>query len=252
MKLTILGSGTAQPSSDRNSAGYVVEANGMKLLLDCGAGTLHALAKYEIQWQRLTHIFVSHFHVDHVGELASLLFAFRYALTEDRHESLTLIAHQGIERVLTGLKVAFGEKIFNLKFPFRVMAVEPKKSLTINNQIRLEFAKTPHTDESLAIRITENQQSISYTGDTGFSPDLIRFFGQTDVLISECSFEESDAKGRHLSIDEVARLAQAAKVKRLIATHFYFSMGDEALINQLRREYSGEIFVGKDGLQIEI
>ncbi len=252
MKLTILGSGTVVPSGERNSAGYFVEAAGVKLMLDCGAGTVHALAKYGKDWQRMTHLFISHFHVDHIGELASLFFAFRYALTEERTELLTLLAPQGIEKILMGLKAAFGEKIFTPKFPFQVQVVEPCKSFSINDRCRLDFAKTPHTDESLAIRIFDQHQSISYTGDTAFSPDLIRFFQQTDLLVSECSFKERKDQGRHLSIAEVAHLAEAAQVKKLVATHFYFSMSDEALIGKLREGYSGEILVGEDGLEVEI
>jgi ribonuclease BN (tRNA processing enzyme) len=252
MKLTILGSGTVVPSGERNSSGYFVEAPGVKLMLDCGAGTVHALAKYGIEWQRMTHLFISHFHVDHIGELASLFFAFRYALTEDRTEPLTLLAPKGIEKLLGGLKTAFGEKVFTPKFPFQVQVVEPGKTFAINDRCRLDFAKTPHTDESLAIRIADLHQSISYTGDTAFSPELVHFFQQTDLLVSECSFQESKDQGRHLSIAEVAHLADAAQVKKLIATHFYFSMSDEALIEKLRDGYAGEIYLGKDGLQVEI
>ena len=63
MKLTILGSGTVVPSGTRNSAGYFVELPEARIMLDCGAGNLHALARYELPWQRMTHLFISHFHV---------------------------------------------------------------------------------------------------------------------------------------------------------------------------------------------
>ena len=70
IKLTILGSGTSAPHAGRNSAGYFVETGDSKIMLDCGAGTLHALARFDVKWQEMTHLFISHFHVDHIGELA--------------------------------------------------------------------------------------------------------------------------------------------------------------------------------------
>src|ERR1044072_1906459 len=107
MRLTILGSGTAVPNGERNSAGYFVDTANVKMMLDCGAGTVHALARYGVDWRRMTHLFISHFHLDHIGELASLFFAFRNVVGEERRESLTLIAPHGIEKILEGLKAAF-------------------------------------------------------------------------------------------------------------------------------------------------
>src|ERR1051326_5905711 len=88
VKLTILGSGTVVPDGARNSAGYFVEAAGVGLLVGFGAGTVHALARYGCAWERMTHLFISHFHVDHVGELAALFYAFKYGMQYERSEPL--------------------------------------------------------------------------------------------------------------------------------------------------------------------
>jgi ribonuclease BN (tRNA processing enzyme) len=252
MRLTILGSGTAIPSGERNSSGYFVETTDLRIMLDCGAGTVPALARYGVDWQRMTHLFISHFHLDHIGELAALFFAFRHGLTEDRQAPLTLVAPRGIEQVLEGLKAAYGEKVFTPKFPLQVRLVEPEEALEIHDRCTLYFAKTPHTTESLALKITDNQHSLGYTGDTAYSAELIRFFQATDLLISECSYLEPRQSPRHLSISEAAKLAEAARVKTLIPTHFYFALPDEELVEILREHFTGEIAVARDGLVIEI
>src|SRR5436189_6218898 len=110
MKITVLGSGTGVPNGARNSSGYFVEAGKVRVMMDCGAGTVHALARYDVNWEAMTHLFISHFHIDHIGELASLFFAFRHGMKTVRTEPLTLIAPQGIERIIHHLKEAFGEK----------------------------------------------------------------------------------------------------------------------------------------------
>jgi ribonuclease BN (tRNA processing enzyme) len=88
MKLTILGSAQIVPDGSRNSAGYFLELPGARVMMDCGAGTVHALARIRTPWEQMTHLFLSHFHVDHIGELASLFFAFRYGMKCERRSLL--------------------------------------------------------------------------------------------------------------------------------------------------------------------
>ncbi|HSE38723.1 MAG TPA: ribonuclease Z, partial [Blastocatellia bacterium] len=153
MKLTILGSGTVVPSGSRNSAGYLVELPGARVMMDCGAGTVHALARYGLPWERMTHLFISHFHVDHVGELASLFFAFRYGMRVNRTEPFTIIGPDGLDRVMVGLRTAFGSKLFEMTFPVSVRMLTPGESVELGGGgSTLSVAKTPHTDESLAVR----------------------------------------------------------------------------------------------------
>src|ERR1051325_4328520 len=252
MKLTILGSGTAIPNGERNSSGYFVEGDGVRLMMDCGAGTLHALARYGLEGERLTHIFLSHFHIDHIGELASLFFAFRHGLKIPRAEPLTLIAPRGIERLIHHLKEAFGEKLFTPKFPFVLMEVEPGETIRLNNDWILSVAKTPHTDESLALRVAGRQGSLCYTGDTAWCDELPRFLYETDLLISQCSFRQPKADVRHLSVSDVARLASRARARKLVVTHCYFEVDEATLTREIRSQYAGKILIGRDGMSIEV
>ena len=224
MKLTILGSGTLVPNGDRNSAGYFVETADAQVMLDCGAGTLHALARYGLPWERMTHVFVSHFHVDHIGELASLFHAFRYGLQTPRIEPLVVIGPRGLDRVMEGLRHAFGAKLFDPQFPVEVRMLEPGQTVELGPGSILSVAKTPHTEESLAVRIEGAGRVICYTGDTSFSEDLSSFFSLADVLISECSFLARRGGVAHLSVEDAARMASLAKAVRLVVTHFYFEV----------------------------
>ena len=252
MKLTILGSGTVVPSGTRNSAGYFVELPEARIMLDCGAGTLHALARYELAWQRMTHLFISHFHVDHVGELAPLFFALKYGMKNKRSEPFTLIGPSGLERVMDGLRMAFGPTLFEPGFPVNVRFVGPGDKLKLGGGAILSVAKTPHTEESLAVRIESSGRVICYTGDTAFSDELAQFFNSADVLVSECSFREPREGVQHLSISQVACLASRAKVAKLVVTHFYFDVDEVELRTKLESEYSGEVIIGRDGLVVDV
>jgi ribonuclease Z len=71
--VTILGSGAAIPTSDRNPTAHLVEVRNRLLLLDCGEGTQMQLRKTGYKFQKISHIFISHLHGDHYFGLIGLL-----------------------------------------------------------------------------------------------------------------------------------------------------------------------------------
>ena len=252
MRLTILGSGTLVPNGGRNSAGYFLEAGGIRLMMDCGAGTLHALARYALPWEHMTHLFVSHFHVDHVAEMPSVLHALKWGATPKRVAPLAIIGPQGLDRVVNGFKQALGDSVFETGFPVALRIVDPGCTLDLAKHCILSVVKTPHTEESIAVRVQSGSSSVCYTGDTAFSEEAADFFGGCSLMISECSYKERKPGLAHLCIDDVARMATRARAERLVVTHRYFDANEADLKQALARNYSGQIFVGSDGMAFEL
>ncbi|MCA1594376.1 MAG: MBL fold metallo-hydrolase, partial [Acidobacteria bacterium] len=79
MKLIVLGSGTSVPHPRRSSSAHWLEWSGGTLLLDMGASAVHRIAQENLDWAALDAVWVSHFHLDHVGGLAPFLFGTKYA-----------------------------------------------------------------------------------------------------------------------------------------------------------------------------
>jgi len=73
MKLTILGSSSALPTSERYPSAHVLNAHERLYLIDCGEGTQMQLRKNKIHFGKINHIFISHIHGDHVFGLYGLL-----------------------------------------------------------------------------------------------------------------------------------------------------------------------------------
>jgi len=71
--VTILGSGAAVPTYDRNTTAQLVEVRNSFLLLDCGEGTQIQLRKTGARIQKIAHIFISHLHGDHYFGLIGFL-----------------------------------------------------------------------------------------------------------------------------------------------------------------------------------
>ncbi|MDA3835585.1 MAG: ribonuclease Z [Spirochaetales bacterium] len=72
-ELTILGSSSALPTSQRYPSAHVLNAHERFFLIDCGEGTQMQLRKYRIKYGKIHHIFISHLHGDHVFGLYGLL-----------------------------------------------------------------------------------------------------------------------------------------------------------------------------------
>lgn len=73
LNLTILGSGAATPTLKRGVTSQFLNINERKILIDCGEGTQLQLRKFQISFQRLNFIFISHLHGDHYLGLVGLL-----------------------------------------------------------------------------------------------------------------------------------------------------------------------------------
>ena len=72
-ELTILGSNSALPTSDRYPTAQVLNILGRFFLIDCGEGTQIQLRRNKIAFGKIKHIFISHLHGDHYYGLIGLI-----------------------------------------------------------------------------------------------------------------------------------------------------------------------------------
>lgn len=248
MRLTVIGSGTAVPDSVRTGACFLVEDAGFRLLLDCGPGATHHMARFDLPWPHITHVALSHFHTDHVGGLPALLFALRYALPAPRTEPLTLLGPPGTHARLRALSDALGSFMLAPGCRMLVREIGPGMAFDLADGARLSVAKTPHREESVAYRVEAGGVALGYTGDTGPDETLGTFFRDVDTLLAECSLPDDEAIETHLTPSRVARLAAASHPGRLLLTHLYPQL-DRAAAPRLVRAagWDGEVAVVEDG-----
>src|SRR5215211_5346194 len=101
MKFIVLGSGSSVPHPSRSSSGYWLESETGSLLLDCSASVIHRMAQESLDWANLDAIWISHFHLDHIGGLAPFLFATKYAPhTQSRTKPLKIFGPEGLRKLL--------------------------------------------------------------------------------------------------------------------------------------------------------
>lgn len=234
-RFTVVGCGTVVPEADRSCSAYLLETSGIRLLLDCGPGTVRSLARVGADWSGITDVWISHFHTDHIGDLPGLLFALTYGLLpEVRTAPLTIWGPSGTRAMMDGFAAATGPQMLDPGFPVTVREVEPDADLELAPGLRLRTLDTPHTEESLALRLDAGGGAangadasggagftLAYTGDSGPAVDLGGFVRGCDLFVCECSLPDHLVGDNHLSPSAVADFARLASPGVLLLTHVY-------------------------------
>ncbi len=252
MRLVTVGTGTVVPDANRASACHWVEHGGTRAVVDCGAGALQGLARADLPWGDVTHLFISHFHADHIAEIPSLIFALRHGLALPREAQLDVCGPVGTAQLFETWAAAYGPWILEPGFTVSISEMRPDVALELED-FAVRGAETPHTPESLAFRFETAAAVLGYTGDTGPSEALAEFFRGVDLLLSECSLPDELVGDNHLSPAHLARMATAAEVSRLAVTHVYPQLRQLDVPELIRAAgYVGEIVMADDGLELAV
>jgi ribonuclease BN (tRNA processing enzyme) len=248
MRLVILGSGTCVPSLERNAPGYLLEAGGKKMLVDCGSGTLLQLEKVGESYQSIDAVFITHTHPDHVADLMPLLQALRATPGYERKEHLSVIGpppvHVFVDQCAPLLMRSTG--------PFALELIEMPARLELG-PLTVSSCPTQHTDASLAYRFEEGNASLVITGDADYDRRLVELSRGARLLVADCSFPDELKTPGHMTPSECGRLAQAAGVERLVLSHLYpSSQPDRKRLEQCQAVFAGTVMVAEDLMKLEV
>jgi ribonuclease BN (tRNA processing enzyme) len=212
------------------------------------------MAEESLDWAGLDAVWVSHFHLDHVGGLAPFLFGTRHApQTRERRKPLFVYGPRGTEKLLHSFDDAGGYKLFEQPFPVEVREVAPGAGFELLPGLAAETLSTPHTGESLAVRLTDaDGASLVYTSDTGFTEALAGFARAADLFLMECSFFRSKPIETHLVLEEAMRLARLSGARRVMLSHLYPEWDGVDIAAEAKRLWDGETVEARDGLRLNI
>lgn len=246
MRLTVLGTGTIAFSPHRSCASYYVEAGSARVLMDCGAGTSRRVAELGIAWQDITHVALTHFHIDHHQDLPSILFAWRYGQLPPRSAPLDIIGPEGTRLLIERLAAAYGEWVLSPGYEVRITEIAPGGSFDLGGA-GLACTKVPHTAESIAYSITQAGRRLVYSGDTGFDEAFASWARGCDTLVLECSLPQSMAIVEHLTPEQCGEIARLAEPRQLVLTHLYPPVESVDIRSVVSEKYRGALVIAHDG-----
>jgi len=244
VRVTFLGAGDAFNAGARCHASYLVAANGTRCLLDCGATALMALKRTRTTAAEIDTVFLSHLHGDHFGGVPFLLLESVYE--SQRQRPLTVVGPPGTRDRLDELYRCLYRELACRPLPFELRYVEvaPGEPTCFGSIDLLPF-RVPHQEKeiSLGLRLSVDGRTILYSGDTGWTEELVKQSQGTDLFICECCYFETRVDF-HLDYPRITENAPRFGCRRLVLTH----IGREVLAH--RSEITHEL--AHDGLVVEL
>jgi ribonuclease BN (tRNA processing enzyme) len=225
MKLSVIGSSPAWPNPGGAHSGYLVEAGGRRLLLDCGPGVLPRLRESEV-WPHVDAIAITHFHLDHWGDLVPWVWGAMYRKSNGSVPTPELWVHESGPGYLAELGRHFGfpdmfERVFELReyrdgVPFAAAGFDVLP-------VRL-----PHyTLETYGFRVGDADATLAYSGDSAPSERLAELARGADLFVCEATLLDASGDGPprgHLTLDEALAAHRASGARRLLLTHRPFEL----------------------------
>jgi len=245
MQVRVLGSGTILGRTGRKCSGYLIDG---QILVDCGPGIWSALYSADQKPNRIDHILISHFHVDHTADLVPFLFR-RWVLETERQNNLSLYGPRGLPDWFGELTAVHREWVEELSISFHECGDETAEV----GSYRVKASLTGHTENSICLRIFDaNDKSVFYSGDSGWNEELIKLAESSDLAILDCAKSEQNQTEDHLTPVLAARIADLAGVKRLMLTHLYPEVWEFEPAYEAARYFKGEIILAQDELVVFI
>jgi ribonuclease Z len=272
LRVTLLGTGSPQPTMDRFGPSILVEAGEKKLLFDCGRGAAQRIEQIRIPFTQIDALFLTHLHSDHVVGIPDLWLT---GWARGRKVPLEVWGPAGTKEMMAHLKEAFqfdiqirqqDDKLPALAVDVRAKDIEQGVAYD-SGGIKVTAFTVDHgpVKPALGYRIDFAGHSVVLSGDTRYSENLIRFSQGTDVLIHEVIDPEAfRAKNPSVSEERFRAIAghhttaeQAgtifSRVKPKLAVYSHIVPGDTtSLVPLTRKTYSGPLEVGEDLMTIDI
>jgi ribonuclease BN (tRNA processing enzyme) len=244
MRLTVLGGCGAWPEPGQACSGFLVEHDGFRLVVDLGYATVPRLLELADASQ-IDAVFISHGHPDHCADLNPLLRA--RVLRDDPAPPLPVYALPGaLDAVLALDRPEMLADAYDLR-EFQAgdeLAIGPFQAWT-----RL----LPHWLPNAGVRLSAGGQILTYTGDTGPSPEVVELAREADLLVAEASHagEAPPDVARYSSSARVAaRQATQAGAGRLLLTHLWPGTDPAVARATAQAGYDGDIGVATAGLAV--
>ncbi len=251
MQITFLGTGSAMPTGERFQTGLLLESE-KSLLVDCGSGALHGLARTDVGYEGVDTLLLTHHHLDHISDLPVLMKA-RWLAGE---ESLTIAGPEGTEELVTGLLDV--HEYMQDRLDLTIRELDPDDGPFEIAGFEVDAMETKHSMYCHAYRFQADNEGppFVFSGDSEAFTELIEFADGAAVLAHDCAFPDDVDVSNHPTPTTLGEtLAEAdAEVGRVYLTHLYpHTEGrHEEMLDSIGEVYDGDVRFAEDGLSISI
>lgn len=190
MKIHVLGAGWAVPRGNRSKTSIMIKGNHI-ILFDCGGDVAKGVTRFDVGFDEIDAIFLSHKHLDHLSGLTSLLHA---TWLMNRKRELPIYSNTECLDVVSKLL-----ELHDLKEKLELELIELNEKGEID-KFDVEFSRMEHQVETHGFRYSD----VTYSSDTKPCSNLIELAKQSKLLLHEATYpsgrEEEARENGHSTV----------------------------------------------------
>jgi len=279
-RVTLLGTGSPPPSMRRFGPGVLVQAGGQSLLIDSGRGVTQRLLQVGLTVGAIEALFITHLHSDHVVGIPDLwLTGWLEAGFGQRKGPFRVFGPAGSQNLMDGLVKAYDwdikARIADQKLDpanLRPEVTEIRQGVIYDkNGVKVTAFDVDHGEllkPAFGFRIDYGGRSVSISGDTRFSENLISYATGTDLLIHQVAAVREELLAspvfksilsHHTKPDEAGTVFTRVKPKLAVYYHLSLlgtpkvpSVTEQEVVEMTRKTYTGPLLVGEDLMAFRI
>ena len=217
MRLTVVGCSPAWPNPGGAQSGYLVEGPG-RLLLDCGPGVLARLRE-TAAWPELDAIAISHFHLDHWGDLVPWVWGSLYGPGRELPRSRSTCPPGG-RTYLASVAGQFGGGPDMFDRAFELHEYRERTPNEIAGFEVVPVAVKHYSIDTYGFRVSNGSATLAYSADSAPNGSLVELARDADLFLCEATLAvwEPEPRG-HLSLPEAESAFAESGARRLLVTH---------------------------------
>ncbi|MFC0386410.1 MBL fold metallo-hydrolase [Muricoccus vinaceus] len=280
--VTLLGTGTPNPSPQRFGPATLVQAGGLDLLFDAGRGCTIRLAQCGLPLGRIAAVFLTHFHSDHVNGLADVwMSSYVPPAWGGRRAPMRLFGPPGTARMAHHLREAFADDIrirmADERVPEEATRIEASDFPATGGVVleeagvrvtAFEVDHGRHIRPAVGFRIDHAGRSVLLSGDTKPHPNLRAHGAGVDLLVHEVCALPPALRGNpvsmaiadhHTSPEEAGEIFAATRPALAAFTHIVQIAAPGVprvplaeIEDQTRRTYGGPLVMGEDLMRFTV
>ena len=229
----------------RGAGGIILQIGENQFHIDPGAGSLSSARDAGISMRNNTAVFVSHNHINHANDVNAVIDAMTYGGFDKKG---VLVSNN---TAVNGSNVSepFLKKRYR-DFLERYIVLNAGQRVGIN-EVEVKALKALHSDPAaIGFKFFTPEFTLSYTGDTKYSAELIEEYKGSNIIILNMPYLEKRRENEGLCREDAIKILKEVKPRLAIITHF----GAEMLkadpiyeVREMQKEGGCRVIAAKDG-----
>jgi ribonuclease Z len=249
MRLVLLGTAAAIGGARRDNTSLVLDSGESLILIDCPGSVTAKLDRVGIDFRRVSKVFLTHDHIDHIYGLPSLIHCLR-----GREGKIKVFGPpptlSTVESLLRDLRIFSGRNYPQVD----LIPVNHGSDRPFFHQewVSCYSARAQHSRETCAYRFESKAGGWVYCSDSGSSPEVLSLSRGAKWLFHDTNAPhrfKTEFGDNHSSAREAAQTAEAAGVDTLVFIHIDWprEFEENELIQEAEKYFPGRVVLPQDG-----